>query len=241
MIHEPPWLSTEQMREVDRAMVEDYGILLIQMMENAGRNLAHLARERFLEGNASGKTILVLAGPGGNGGGGLVCARRVHNWGANVLVYLSSPVATLTEVPRHQHDVLKKISVPIRESDKRTALPDADLIVDAIVGYGLRGDPRGAAVTLIDAVNAHDAPVLSLDVPSGIDATTGIARRPAIKAAVTMTLALPKEGLRKEAARELVGELYLADIGVPPRLYSRPPLKLDVGPLFAMQEIVKIG
>ena len=106
---EPPCLSTDQMREVDRAMVEDYGILLIQMMENAGRNLAHLARERFLEGNASGKTILVLAGPGGNGGGGLVCARRLHNWGADVRVYLSSPVATLTEVPRHQHDVLKKI------------------------------------------------------------------------------------------------------------------------------------
>jgi len=120
---EPPCLSTDQMREVDRAMVEDYGILLIQMMENAGRNLAHLARERFLECNASGKTILVLAGPGGNGGGGLVCARRVHNWGADVRVYLSSPVGALTEVPRHQHDVLKKMSVPILEADKRTTLP----------------------------------------------------------------------------------------------------------------------
>ena len=238
---EPPWLSTDQMREVDRAMVEDYGILLIQMMENAGRNLAQLARARFLESNAFGKTILVLAGPGGNGGGGLVCARRLHNWGADVRVYLSSPVAKLTDVSRHQHDVLEKISVPIRESDKRTTLPNADLVVDAILGYGLRGDPRDASATLIGAANVHGAPVLSLDVPSGIDATTGIARRPAVKAAATMTLALPKEGLRTEAARELVGELYLADISVPPGLYSHPPLNLDVGPLFATEEIVRIG
>ena len=147
----------------------------------------------------------------------------------------------LTEVPRHQHDVLKKISVPIFEADKRSTLPDADLIVDAILGYGLRGDPRGAAVTLIGAANAHDAPVLSLDVPSGIDATTGLAHRPAIRATATMTLALPKKGLCAEAARDFVGELYLADIGVPPRLYSLPPLNLDVGPLFATQEITRIG
>ncbi len=99
---------------------------------------------------------------------------------------------------------------------------------------------RKKCLTLIGAANARDAPVLSLDVPSGIDATTGIARRPAIKAAATMTLALPKEGLRREGARDLVGELYLADIGVPPRLYSGPPLNLDVGPLFATQQIIRI-
>jgi NAD(P)H-hydrate epimerase len=75
---EVPYLTADQMVEVDRAMIEDYHIGLVQMMENAGRNLAHLARVRFLESNPSGKPVVVLAGTGGNGGGALVCARRLH-------------------------------------------------------------------------------------------------------------------------------------------------------------------
>ena len=83
---ELPFITTDQMREVDRAIVEDYGVLLIQMMENAGRNLAHLARRRFLDGDCRGRHVVVLVGSGGNGGGGLVCARHLHNWGSTVSV-----------------------------------------------------------------------------------------------------------------------------------------------------------
>ena len=93
-----PFITTEQMREVDRIMIEEYGILLLQMMENAGRNLAHLARTRFLAGNPRNKRVLVLAGRGGNGGGGLVCARRLHNWGVEVRVWTTSPASELSSV-----------------------------------------------------------------------------------------------------------------------------------------------
>ena len=79
---ELPYLTTGQMREVDRAMMDDLQIGLIQMMENAGRNLAHLARGRFLGGNPQDKNVVALAGAGGNGGGSLVCARWLHNHGA---------------------------------------------------------------------------------------------------------------------------------------------------------------
>ena len=79
-----PSVDTAEMIEVDRAMIEDYHIELIQMMENAGRNLAHLARMRFLDGDPREKRVLVMAGGGGNGGGALVAARRLHNWGGNV-------------------------------------------------------------------------------------------------------------------------------------------------------------
>jgi len=72
-----PYVTTDQMREVDRLMVEEYGIVLLQMMENAGRGLARLARDRFLDGDARRRSITVVAGAGGNGGGGLVCARRL--------------------------------------------------------------------------------------------------------------------------------------------------------------------
>lgn len=88
---EVPYVTTDQMVEVDRAMIEDYGITLIQMMENAGRNLAHVARSRFLDGSPQDKSVTVMTGRGGNGGGALVCARRLHNWGARVRVCLAKP------------------------------------------------------------------------------------------------------------------------------------------------------
>ena len=86
-----PAIDVPQMAEVDRLMIEEYHISLLQMMENAGRCLAVLARDRFLEGNPSGKRMMILAGSGGNGGGALVCARRLHGWGAEVEVYTSTP------------------------------------------------------------------------------------------------------------------------------------------------------
>ena len=89
-----PTVSAEQMREVDRLMEEQYGVALLQMMENAGRNLAHLARRRYFDGDARNRQILVLAGSGGNGGGGLVCARRLHNWGTYWVGASYAPVWT---------------------------------------------------------------------------------------------------------------------------------------------------
>ena len=235
-----PYITTDQMRLVDQAMVDKYGISLIQMMENAGRNLAHLARKRFMGGDPQGHHVLVLAGPGGNGGGGLVCARRLHNWGATVHVWLSAPGAQLTDVPSHQLAILEHMGIKVESAAQDVALPPADLIVDALIGYSLRGAPKGGAATLIQAANRHGAPILALDIPSGVDSTTGEIHEPAIRAAATLTLALPKQGQASEAASGYVGELYLADISVPPELYAGPPLNLSVGPIFAMDDIVRL-
>ena len=234
------FISTDQMREVDRAMIEDYNIMLVQMMENAGRELAHLARCRFLDGDPRGRKVIVLAGTGGNGGGGLVCARRLYNWGADVRLWLSAPASQLTEVPLHQLTVFERMGGPIELAGDEPHLPPADLIVDAIIGYSLSGAPREESAALIRAANEHGAPVLALDVPSGVDTASGTVYDPAIRAAATLTLALPKGGLRSDAARDRVGELYLADISVPPALYSRPPLNLQVGPLFAKDNIIRL-
>lgn len=236
-----PFLTTDQMREVDRAMIEDYHIELIQMMENAGRHLAHLARRRFLAGDPRGRRVLVLAGSGGNGGGGLVCARRLHNWGVGVQVVTTRPDDGYRGIPAHQLDILRRMGVTVNPADEITGLPAADLIVDAIIGYSLSGAPRGTAARLIRWANAHGAPILSLDTPSGLDTTTGHAYDPAIRATATLTLALPKEGLRAPGAAAFVGELYLADIGVPPDLYGGPGLGLAVGPIFAQEEIIRLA
>jgi NAD(P)H-hydrate epimerase len=237
---EVPYLTTEQMIEVDRAMVEDYHIELMQMMENAGRNLAHLTRDRFLDGDPEGKPVVVMAGTGGNGGGALVAARRLHNWGARALVVLAQPRHKLTPVPAHQLDILTPMRVPVLTAEEVGTLTAPAVILDGLIGYSLRGAPRGAAAELIRWANGQRAPILALDVPSGIDAGTGTVYDPAVRATATMTLALPKKGLRLPGAEELVGELYLADISVPPGLYASPALDLSLGPLFHRADVIRL-
>ncbi|MEJ2746645.1 MAG: NAD(P)H-hydrate epimerase [Anaerolineae bacterium] len=237
-----PALTTTQMIEVDRAMIEDYHIDLIQMMENAGRNLAHLARERFLQGNPRGQKVVVLAGTGGNGGGALVCARRLHNYGAAIRVFVTRPDSGFTPAPRHQLDIVRRMGIPVtlaNEVDKGDG-DTAVLIIDGVIGYSLRGNPRGAAAGLIRWANRQAAPILALDAPSGLDTTTGTIFDPTIRATATMTLALPKAGLLAETAVAHVGELYLADISVPPELYAGPALQLTVNAIFAASDIVRI-
>lgn len=235
-----PFVDTEQMIEVDRAMIEDYRIDLIQMMENAGRNLAHLARERFLDGDVRGKHIVVLAGTGGNGGGALVAARRLHNYGARVSVFITKSDDAFTPITKHQLDSLRQMNVSIQLAEMIDDVDSADLVLDGVIGYSLRGNPRGTAGDLIRWANAQNAPILSLDVPSGIDTTSGCVFEPAIQAAATMTLALPKKGLLVDGVAQQVGDLYLADISVPPELYASSALQIKVGNIFATSDIVRV-
>jgi NAD(P)H-hydrate epimerase len=230
-----PALTTEQMVEVDRLMIEEYGILLIQMMENAGRNMAEMAR-RMLGGQLDGRRVVVLCGRGNNGGGGMVAARHLHNRGATVSVKLIGDPAGMKEIPGHQWDILQMMALPQADDPD---LSQTDLIVDAIIGYGLRGNPRGVAAEWIRRVNDSRRPVLALDAPSGLDTTTGTAGDPCIKAQATLTLALPKVGLVSPGAAGVIGTLHLADISVPPALYKR--LNLTVEPLFEQDTIVAVG
>jgi len=212
------------MREVDRVMVDEVGIELIQMMENAGRNLADLAVRRF-----GVDSVVVLAGTGGNGGGGLVAARHLANRGVEVAVALVSDSAKLAPVPAHQFEILKQMDIRVIVEPSA-----ADLVVDAMIGYSLSGDPRGRSAELIDWAN-RQATVLSLDNPSGLNVTTGVAGRPCVKATATMTLALPKTGL---LSADQTGELYLADISVPPSVYAAMGLgQVDI---FAHGTIVRL-
>lgn len=223
------------MIEVDRAMIEDYHIELIQMMENAGRNFAELSR-RQMGGTVQGHSVAIFCGNGNNGGGGLTAARHLHNWGANVVVALTKPADEFRGVPAHQLDILKRMNVPII---KPTSLPSTvDLILDAIIGYSLSGIPRGMAADLIHWANRQNVPILSLDTPSGLDLTSGMALDPTIRATATLTLALPKQGLLNPQAKPYVGELYLADISVPPELYTK--MGIAVPSLFTEHDIIHI-
>lgn len=229
-----PYITTQQMVEVDRLMIEEYGIQLIQMMENAGRNLAELSR-RILAGDVHAKQIAVLCGAGNNGGGGMVAARHLHNWGAAITLKLLTPRDQVKNIAALQLDILRNMGIVDNEIIE---LDNADLIIDAMIGYGLAGNPRGNYADWIRRVNDARRRVLALDIPSGLDATSGIPENPCVQATATMTLALPKTGLNTPAAATYVGELYLADISVPPQLYSR--FGIDIPPLFDGDPIIKL-
>ena len=227
------------MRRVDKLMVESYGITMMQMMENAGGSLARLARQRFLKGRGSDQQVVVLAGRGGNGGGGLVCARRLHVWGVNVRVITTHPWQDYRGVPRHQLTTLERMQGPVVFSPGSHIERSPDLLIDAIIGYGLSGSPHGQAAEMIRWANAQESPILSLDAPSGLDTTSGVAYSPTIQATATMTLALPKEGFRAPGAAAYVGELYLADISVPPDLYAQ--LGISVPSIFSQKDIFRVA
>lgn len=228
-------LTTDQMREVDRLMIEVWHINLFQMMENAGRNLAQLSK--VLMGNSTkDKRVVVLCGKGNNGGGGMVAARHLHNWGTNVSVALLGSPGQLKPVPVQQWQAINMMGLEADDPD----LESADLIIDAMIGYGLVGSPRPPISDWIKKANKSKADILSLDAPSGLNTTTGAASDLCIKARATMTLAMPKTGLLTKQAKKCVGELYLADIGVPPELYAAPSLNLDVVTPFQYGTIVKI-
>ncbi len=232
-------VSVDQMREVDRLMTEEVGISLLQMMENAGRCLATHARG-MLGGDARGQRVVVLAGRGGNGGGGLAAARRLFGWGAAVTVVLAQSHDEMRGVPRQQLAILEWIGIPIHVAADGISdlFTGADLFIDALIGYSLRGAPAGPVAALIRTANASRRPTLALDLPSGLDGDSGEASDPTIRATETLTLALPKRGLLAPAARPWVGQLYLADISVPEKVYRR--LGLTVGPIFAESDIIPI-
>lgn len=203
-----PALTAEQMRELDRIATQETGTSLLQMMENAGRSLALLAME-LIGPQWRNSRIVILAGSGGNGGGGICAGRHLSNHGVPVTLCLAAPEG-LSEAAALQRKIFQFTAAKeVKPSELQTLRPD--LIVDALIGYGLKAGPRGTTAELIAWAIDRSVPVLALDVPSGIDATTGDAPGKFIRPSWTMTLALPKLGLLPENA----GQLFLADIGIP--------------------------
>lgn len=200
-------VTAAEMRDVDRVAVEDVGLQLLSMMENAGRNLStHLRRD-------GSETVVIYAGNGGNGGGGLVTARHLANADVDVAVVLDRDPSDLDGAAAIQHGVVEAMGVPVTQDPGEVDAPD--VAVDALVGYGLSGPLRGRAAELVHAVQSAPS-VVSLDVPSGLDATTGETPGAAVSPDTVVTLALPKTGLRT-----LDATVLLADISIPAEVYRR--------------------
>ncbi|MDH2900625.1 MAG: NAD(P)H-hydrate epimerase [archaeon] len=229
-------LTSSEMAELDRTTIDDYGIELRMMMENAGRGLARRARE-FLGSSLVGKRILVLVGKGNNGGGGIVSARHMHNWGADITIVLAT--RELAQEPAKQLSILQKMQVRIQEQSPAISESKYDLILDSLLGYNQKGNPRPEVARLVEFANNSGLPTIALDIPTGLDPNTGRPSFSCIKAAQTLTLALPKACFLSEEGRKFSGGLYLADISIPRNEYFK--LGVQSEKIFESDTVVKLN
>jgi len=211
------YVTSEEMRRIDDITIREFQVDVLMLMENAGRATATMAR-RMLQGTTFGKRVACLVGGGNNGGDGMVAARHLADWGADVKVIVGTTKDRMKSVPLGQLHILEKMGIPILSTEY--ALRDYDLLIDGLMGYGLEGNPRDRVAMIIEDANSSGRPILALDVPSGMNATSGEAYDPCIKATATLTLALPKTGFLSPSASPYVGDLYLADISIPRKVYQ---------------------
>lgn len=212
------YLTAAEMAGADKSAIEEFGVDVLSLMENAGVATANAAR-RLLGRRVSGERVVCLVGKGNNGGDGLVAARHLCNWGADVAVVLGTPRGELREAPAKQLASVEKLGIAVSGHDG--SFDGASLLIDALLGYGSRGNPSGNIGELIRRANGSGMSILAVDLPSGLDATTGARGDPCVVASATVTFGLPKTGFLDPGSRENVGELYLADISLPRAVYQR--------------------
>lgn len=217
------------MAEIDALMMERIGVNTYQLMELAGYGVADAVRQR--PDMQEPRRVLALAGTGGNGGDAMVAARLLTGWGHHCTVILARPRSGYSGIAAHQLAALDALAIPVLEPEHVATLPQANLIIDGLLGFSLKGNPRGDIARLIALANASSAPTVAIDLPSGLDADTGYVGDPCIVANHTVTLALPKTGLLAADA-SITGSITVADIGVPPGVYQM--IGIEVHPeLFA--------
>jgi NAD(P)H-hydrate epimerase len=213
----PRSLSRDEVRDVDRRAVEEYGMPGIVLMENAGRGAAELLLSLGVSG-----TVVICAGKGNNGGDGFVIARHLKNRGMNVAVLLFADPDQL------QGDALVNYGIAAKAGTSMSQLGDsfdverleehfaeADWIVDALLGTGTRGEIREPYVSIINCINASAAKVFAVDLPSGLDCDTGEPLGPCVQADHTATFVARKIGFERPVSQKWTGTVHVIDIGVP--------------------------
>lgn len=211
------YVTAAQMKAIDRTAIEKYGVPAATLMENAGRAVAG---EIFRSSRPC--KVLVIAGYGNNGGDGFVIARHLLKKGYDVTVFLAGrPRPFSAETGNNFASLLDMGNSPRAIYDVAgterafTALGKCALVVDALFGIGIKGPLDDFYVALIEKINSMGVTVISVDLPSGLDADEGTPCPAAIKASVTVTLGLAKEGFKNPISKEFTGRLVVADIGIP--------------------------
>ncbi len=217
--------TSEQMAAIDRRAEQEFGVPTLLLMEGAGRGIATVA---LLMTSAQRPSVAVVSGKGNNGGDGLVAARLLRGSGWRATAVLLAREADLTRDAAANLLAARTAGVEVANLDStslpglRAVLAGADLVIDALFGTGFRGPAVGLAARAIEAINACGKPILSVDVPSGVNSDTGAVDGPAVRATATVTMGLPKIGLIHPPGAAHAGRIWLADIGHPRRLLDDP-------------------
>ncbi|GMT48392.1 MAG: bifunctional NAD(P)H-hydrate repair enzyme Nnr [bacterium] len=218
-------VDAQQIREIDRQTIEDYGIASPVLMERAGLSVVNRIKQCL----DLSVRVLVLAGSGNNGGDGLVVARLLHNEGWDVRVFLISSPEKLSHDCLRQYETAKKMGVGIF-TEKLPVLKDlrGSLVIDAILGTGLNKPLRGEIANLADRVNRAQVDVVAVDIATGVFSDTGKIMGTAIRAGFTVTFGLPKVGHVIYPGAEYTGRLFVEDIGFPPALLNPESISLEL-------------
>ena len=237
---EIPTFSVEQMVKVDDLATRHFGVDIIQLMENAGRVTACLARQVL--GRLENRRVTVLVGKGNNGGDAITAARHLHNWGAKVTVIIPDHQDNFTQTNKEQLGILRSMFLERLFNTHKLLWEDsaqkADLIIDGLLGYRINRPPEGDYALLINYANSSKAKVLSIDTPSGLNPDTGDAYSPCMKADFTLSLGLLKKGLVEKKARDFVGKLFVGDVGIPHEVYEL--MGLNIPKILGRSELVKV-
>ncbi|MDD3652871.1 MAG: NAD(P)H-hydrate dehydratase [Desulfotomaculaceae bacterium] len=220
-------ITAAEMKKLDQKTIEEYGVPGVVLMENAGRQVVEVIRQ-VLGNNVRGKVVTVFVGKGNNGGDGFVIARHLFNMGAEVKVLALADVEDIKGDAAINLKAWQKMGQRIyslHQGDSinivRLVLMNTDLIVDAIYGTGFHGKMSDRAGRIVEVLNGSGKPIVSVDIPSGLEADTGKVHGPCIQAAHTVTFALPKLGLILEPGAVYTGELHVVDISIPPMLIEK--------------------
>ncbi len=217
------FITSQQMKAIDRRAIEEFGIPSLILMENAGTGAVKVALDMVKD--SDNKKVVCVCGKGNNGGDGFVCARHLINNAVDTEIFLIGEPSELKADAKINFGILKRMKAKIRflKTDKdikffKKKLRDTGLIIDAIFGIGLSGGIKKTYSRVIGAMNQSKKPILAIDAPSGLDATTGNILGICIKAEKTVTFGLPKRGFIKRHGPENTGELIVADISLPKQL-----------------------
>ena len=210
-------VTSKEMQQIDKLAQEKFGIPSLTLMENAGIASLSFALDLLTKEKHTGKSIAIFCGKGNNGGDGLVIARKLLEKKIQVHTYLLCKVDDLKKDPAINFEkFLKTPGATFSENSTITPpINTCSLIIDAIFGTGFKGKPNEPIASVINLINDSKVPVLAIDVPSGLDATTGQANGACIKAKHTITFGLPKTGFYKNAGPKHTGKIIIKNIGFP--------------------------